>query len=180
MSSNKQIILYGMCVVSLALQLSAICTKNWGVGNMVDIDDPQQKVPNDIGLWEMCMQSRKTTGDVTVDNCLHIPPPDQDMKSFPKNSLYTVRAFSIMSVVLVFLSTICMMSYEKYKKCQLTLLSSAAISSVIATIVWGVEFTKNMQVDKTLSVKYKLGYSYFLYLSGAIISCITAMYYYYV
>ena len=66
-----------------------------------------------IGLWKACGElwgnANGISGDMDV--CIHLPP--DGVKSFPKNSLYTTRAFAIMGVSLIFIALVSMMFMKK-------------------------------------------------------------------
>jgi len=176
--SNKQEMLYGLCMVAMALQLSAICTEHWGTASASSSGLP---VPSgmsgetSMGLWKMC-------GDIwnkqqELDTCMHLPP--DGTKTFPKNSLYAVRAFALMGVILVFLALTCMMYMKEYKKCQFVGLLAGGVASIIASVVWVAKMLKVKPDDESPDIKFSPGYSFYLNLGGGLVALVVAAAYYY-
>lgn len=161
---NKQGIVYLLLVVAIALQVSAISTDHWsckksGANSM------------HVGLWKACMDIGKGSA------CAHIPPEDLDMaKIFPKNSLYAVRAFAILGVLLVAFSLLCSSYLKGHKKCQAMCLVGGAICSIIANVIWAAELLK--YGPKNAEVKTDPGYSFYLNLSGGLVALLAAGYQY--
>ncbi len=174
--SNKQEMLYGICMVALALQLTAVCTEHWGVKSVT----PQSGsgfTSGDVslGLWKSCAdQWNKQEYDA---DCMHLPL--EGVKSFPKNSLYAARAFAIMGVILIFMGLMCMMYGKNYKRCQLVCLLTGGISSIIANVVWIAEMGKVKLDDSQPAFKFNPGYSFYLNLAGGLAGLAAAGYYYY-
>jgi len=179
--SNKQEILYGLCIVALALQLTSVSTEHWSVCNSSCL-----KLPNisaggadgAIGLWKACGEvwgkAHGISGDVDV--CLHLPI--DGLKSFPKNSLYAARAFSLMGIILIFMSLVCMMYMKNYKRCQLVCLIAGGLSALIANAIWAAELLKFKVNDSSPSIKFNPGYSFYLNMIGGLVALVAAYYYY--
>jgi len=177
--SNKQEILYGLCMVAVALQLSAICTENWSV-------DPQDiagvKLDASLGLWKACGDISVSDGtSVEAEACLHLPV--NDWKSFPTNSLYAARAFSILGVMLVFMGLVSMMYMKGRKRFQLVCVLLGGLCSVVANIVWASDMfsvvSPPMKGAQLKKLKMKPGYSFYLNLVGGLVSLVSAAYLYY-
>lgn len=153
MSLSKSQTICGLGLVGLALQIAAISTNCWSHGQS-----------QDIGLWKSCAGHSS--------NCIHLPP-DGD-KSFPKNSLYVVRAFSLMSAIFLFCGILCYCyckSADGSKKLSMALYASV-IAGLIAIVVWVAEMLK------IGGQKFKPGYSLFLFIGGTVAAMISALYAY--
>lgn len=151
MSLSKSQTICGLGLVGLALQIAAISTSCWS-----------HRSGQDIGLWKSCAGHSS--------NCVHLPP-DGD-KSFPKNSLYVVRAFSIMSAVFLFCGILCYCyckNSDGMKKLSMALYASV-VAGIIAVVVWAAE------MFKINSIAYKPGYSFFLFVGGTVAAMMSALY----
>lgn len=165
----------GLCIATLALQLTAISTDHWSVKKKNGSD------PNlNIGLWKACgkdVDSSIPKVNINESLCVHLPM--DGWKSFPKNSLEAVRAFAILGSVLVFMSLMCMMYMKSYKRCQLVCLVAGGLCSLIAEGIWVAELTKLKPADNKPAVKFDLGYSYYLNMGGGLLALVCAWYYNY-
>ncbi len=161
--SNKQYTLYGLGILALALQITAISTESWSEKSA----DGQEA---HFGLWKACDDK----------DCSHLPPSEKDDSKFPKNSLYAVRAFAIMGVIFMFIGLSCMMYMKNNKRCQLMCFIASGISSLIAMAIWAGELKKiYANTGDVTKVDFDLGYSFYLNLVGGLIALATAFYYYY-
>lgn len=153
MSLSKSQTVCGLGLVGLALQIAAISTNCWSHSSGMD-----------IGLWKSCAGHSS--------NCMHLPP-DGD-KSFPKNSLYVVRIFSLLSAILLACGMLCYCYLCKSQtdgtKKLCSCLYASAVCGIIAVVVWAAE------MFKINGMKYTPGYSYFLFLGGTVAAMISAMY----
>lgn len=176
--SNKQEMLYGLCMVALALQLTAVCTDHWSVKN-IKMSDADAGADINMGLWKGCGEGWAKYQGISGDSdvCLHLPI--EGMKTFPKNALQAARVFAIMGIVLVFVALVCMMYMKNYKKCQLMCLLAGGLSSLIAMAIWSSEMLKIKIGDNSKSVKFNPGYSFYLNLVGGLAAMGAAAYYYY-
>lgn len=155
MSLSKSQTICGLGLVGLALQIAAISTSCWSHSSMTD-----------IGLWKSCAGHSS--------NCVHLPP-DGD-KSFPKNSLYVVRAFSIISAIFLACGVLCYCYLCKTAtdgtKKMCSCLYAATVAGLIAIVVWVAEMLK------IGGQKFKPGYSLFLFIGGTVAAMISALYAY--
>ena len=161
---NKQGIVYLLLVVAIALQVSAISTDHWSCHKDTGIT-------MHIGLWKMCMDVPGGT------KCSHAPPEGVDAKGFPKNSLYAVRAFAILGVLLVAFSLVCAAYLKGNNKCQVMCLVGGAVCSIIANIIWAAELLK-FGGSTNDAIKADPGYSFYLNLSGGLVALLAAGYQY--
>jgi hypothetical protein len=193
--SNKQEMLYGICMVALALQLTAISTEHWGLTSATsselkivnaviqtltkDKKDEVDGLDLSIGLWKLCGEDWGKLDKQSLDSeiCAHLPI--EGVKKFPKNSLNAIRVFSLMGVVLIFTSLMCMMYGKNYKRCQLVCLLAGGLCSVIANIIWASEMNKVVLMDGLPAIKFSPGYSFYLNLAGGLAGLAAGAYYYY-
>lgn len=180
--SNKQEMLYGLCMVALAMQLTAVSTENWSVksgdsylphlpkGDHLDIA---------FGLWKGCGEGWGKVSRISgnVDVCVHLPI--EGVKTFPKNSLYAARAFAVIGSVLIFMAMTCMMYMKNHKRCQLVMLMAGGMASIIASIIWAAEMLKVKVDDNGPTIKFNPGYSFYLNMVGGLVGLLAAAYYYY-
>lgn len=176
--SNKQEMLYGLCMIVLALQVTAISTDHWSV-KTINTGVKDVNIDGTFGLWKGCGElwgkSQGISGDIDV--CLHLPV--EGMKSFPKNALYAARAFSIMGAIFIFAALVCMMYMKGYKRCQMVCLFVGGVSSLIAMAIWSAELLKVKVSDGASPIKFNPGYSFYLNLAGGIMGLMAAAYHYY-
>jgi Na+/melibiose symporter-like transporter len=160
-------VFYILVLIALVLQLYAISTSHWSVKKMT----PPQGAKKDVlhyGLWKVCetVSLPKSPNDntkMTDTVCSHLPPHDNNL--FPKNSLYCVRIFSLLSVCLLFASLMMLMYNQKYNKYQMVLLVASIICSIISSSVYASELLKIKEKDQNNKVSetdFKPGYSYYL------------------
>ena len=167
--SMRNEILYGLCTVVLALQLTAVCTEHWGVKTLnIPFDNINADVS--MGLWKACGESWGKIHDIRGETDICLDLPIHGMKSFPKNSLYATRCFAIIGVILVFMALV----YRNNKTFQLVCLVSGGLASLIAMIIWASELLKIKIGDNLPSVKFKPGYSFYLNLSGGVMALAAA------
>jgi len=162
-------VFYILVLLSLIFQVYAISTSYWSVKKMtVSEEDKKQGGKKDtvhFGLWKNCETEVRTIDDnikITDTACFHLPPNDDNL--FPKNSLYCVRIFSLLSVCLLFVSLLMLMYSQKYNKYQMILLVGSIVCSVISSSVFAAELLhiKQKLNNKVLETKFKPGYSYYL------------------
>jgi len=142
---SKELVMYGTLGVLLVLQVVAMSTEYWSVKS----GDGSAKT--NMGLWKWCM----SVPPQVPETCSHLPV-DGD-KTFPKNSLYAVRSFAVLSSLLTVGALACVLM----KKMQYygMLLAGAGICSLVACTIWSAELLKpNDQVD----LKYNVGYSFYI------------------
>jgi hypothetical protein len=180
--SNKNEMLYGLCMIALALQLSAISTGHWSVKSLDSyIPNLPKKDGVDVsmGLWKACGEIWAKEGKYSgnMDMCVHLPI--DGVKTFPKNSLYAVRAFSIIGVLLIFMGMMCMMYGKGYKRCQLVFLVAGGLSAIIANSIWAAELLKIKPHDGSATIKFNPGYSFYLNLGGAVVALVAAAYHHF-
>ncbi len=152
--------LYGLCVLVLALQVSAIATTYWSVKS-------QNSLNLHLGLWKFCAEGDKSD----LSGCKHLPPDNNS--SFPKNSLYAARVFAILGAALVFCALMCSMFVKLSKDCQTMCLIAGGLSSLIAMSIWAAEMLK-ISIDSSLEIKFNPGYSFYLNMVGGVCALITA------
>lgn len=179
--SNKQEILYGLGMIALALQIGAISTDHWSVASASKLNASlPQGVHGDaaVGLWRACGEVWGKSGNQSADAnvCIHLPI--DGLKSFPKNSLYAARTFSILGVLMIFGALMCMMYMQKYTRCQLMMLIGGGISCLIGMAIWGAELKKIKYDDSKPAIKMDFGYSYFLAMAAGFVALIAAFYHY--
>jgi hypothetical protein len=177
--SNKQEMLYGLCMVAMALQLTAICTEHWSVKSASGLPSGDS-ADLAMGLWKLCGEASGKVMNISgdVDACAHLPL--DGVKTFPKNSLYAARAFALVGVIMVFSALMCMMYMKGYKRCQLVSLLAGGAASIIASIVWAAELLKVKFDDSQQgTIKFSPGYSFYLNLAGGLVALMAAVYYYY-
>jgi hypothetical protein len=153
-----------LCLLSLALQVTAIATDSWShtTGSVKGMNGDLH-----MGLWKAC--GTLTKGIYEVDGCVHLPPNNASW--FPKNSLYAVQALSITGVILLFL-TLLMITYKKQslnRRALMFLVLLSAACSVTAYVVWAAEFMKNFG-PKSMRINLKPGYSYYVGGAGVLLS----------
>jgi len=169
--SSKQQMLSLLCVLAMALQITAISTSYWS-----DKSGQYNGLSGDahMGLWKACVSGSGTYSGVSasMDGCIDTPPSETISPKFPKNSLHAVRAFAIMGVVFVFLASFGMMYMPSYRKSQLTLLIAGGLSSLIAGAIWAGELLK---ID---NMKMKPGYSFYLNLVGGLLALVASVCFY--
>lgn len=160
--------LYGLCLVSLALQTIAISTNAWSAKSAKtgSVDGSLE-----VGLWKACGTATKDLFE--VDGCVHLPPNKADW--FPKNSLYAVRTLALLGIVSLFVALLLMM-YKKNPVSRMVLLMLSFLCNLVALIVWGAEFLK--LGNKSMKVKLNPGYSWYLELAGTLMSLILICTYY--
>jgi hypothetical protein len=189
--SSKQDIIYGMGLIILALQVTAISSPQWS--RHQDADKMKSlnlsKFEMDLGLWKSCATAAGdlskvfsqdvVKGKAEVDVCLHLPPDDNKIfDKFPKNSLEAVRAFALMGPLFVFLGLMCMMYMKNWKRCPMVFLLLGGLFSLVANIIWVAEFRK-LNVGSVSDVKFNPGYSFYLNMAGGVLGLLGAAYYYY-
>jgi hypothetical protein len=191
--SSKQDIIYGMGLIILALQVTAISSPQWSMckDEQKKKDLNLTKLENDVGLWKSCLVATGDIGNLNktlkgkaeLDTCIHLPPDDNTIyDKFPKNSLEAVRAFALMGPLFIFLGLMCMMYMKAWKRCPMVFLLLGGLFSLIANIIWFAEFRKlNIALDNKPSIeaKYSVGYSFYLNMAGGIFGLLAAAYYYY-
>lgn len=175
--SNKQEMLYGMCMIALALQLTSVSTDSWSVKK----ENLPLGIKGDLslGLWKACGSIWKKMSNTSIDAdiCVHLPP--EGSRTFPKNSLHAVRVFAVAGIVLIFLGLMCMMYMKNYKRCPLAMLMLGGLCSIIANVIWATELLKFKPDESDPVVKFDPGYSFYLNLAGGLVGLMSAAYYYY-
>lgn len=151
-------------ILSLALQVVAISTNNWN-SNMSGPGTPVSAKPH-MGLWKMCTPS--------LDTCVHLPPHDD--KLFPKNSLYAVRVFALLSVLFLLASLMSAYTYPGKKRYCCNLMIMSSICGVIACAVWGTELRSLFVTGTSNKLKGELGYSWYLMLVGSVAPLVLSLY----
>jgi hypothetical protein len=165
---SKEQMMMSAIALSIILQVVAVSTNSWTVKKV--LSSGNNYVNADMGLWKVCLDGNLANnavpgvGQLSSDVCTHLPI-DGD-KTFPKNSLYAVRALSIIAILALMMSLYCMM-YMKGKKCILGFLMLGAVSSLVSSSIWVKDFRGKK------GEKASLGYSYYLNLLGGLIALIS-------
>lgn len=132
-----------VCMISLIFAIVAIATPHWSVTKSSGLEA-------NAGLWKSCIKGN--TGQV----CLDIPQDGDVM--YPKNALYAVRAFALLSVVSLMMSMYCLTQGYSQHKCASSWLMAGGVSMLIACIIWGAELMKIKMSGKS-SIDAHVGYS---------------------
>jgi len=170
---DKKMLLPGLCVVALALQISAISTEMWSKGTVpASSTVATAKVETNLGLWKLCGKLM-ISGKPTEKDCFHLPQGDN--KKFPKNSLYAVRAFAVTGAVLIFVALGCMLMQrhkgKEMRKCTLACLIAGGISSLIANVIWATELLHIKGGSGVVTeIKTKPNVSFYLNLVGGLVA----------
>jgi hypothetical protein len=155
---NKKEIVYGICVITLAIQLTSVITNEWGIQK-----SEGGLVTQNMGLWKLHTVEK---GGFTND--IHLPPNNDD--KFPKNSLYACRAFSIIGILCVFSALVLMYKYPSKMLMHYWLLLAGGIASILSMIIYAIEMLK---FDGN---KFDTGYSFHLQWIAGVIAVFTAIY----
>jgi hypothetical protein len=153
-------IVFVLALVATALGVVSISTHHWSKKS-------QGPLEANMGLWKLCLNgSMKDKVKTDFQGCVHLPI--DGVKKFPKNSLYAVRAFSIIGVVLLVMSMLCLMHMKRYNKCSMLLLLGGTLSLFISAVVWGIEF-REVQFDNNRA-ELDLSWSWGVNLASALVS----------
>lgn len=168
---SKNDIVFGLGLISLVLGVVSISTHHWSGKKQ-----KQGNFESNMGLWKLCIDANMK-GKVNADfqGCVHLPI--DGVKKFPKNSLYAVRAFSIIGVVLVLLALLCLVHMKGYSRCAMMMLLGGSLSLLISSIVWGAEF-REVQFDNDRA-ELDLSWSWGLNLASSLVGLLSVgvMYY---
>lgn len=132
-----------VCMISLILAVVAIATPYWATGSGSGLE-------TNAGLWKNCIKGN--TGKVCLDT------PEDGALMYPKNALYTVRVFALLSVVSLAMSMYCLTQGYPYQKCASSWMMAGGVSMLIACVVWGSELMKIKMSGKS-SIDAHVGYS---------------------
>lgn len=168
MSNND--FLYVVIMIALVLQLTAITTDYWGSKSAKkDILPGKTHGEASMGLWRVCGEiwGKYDNEKYDLDFCVHLPPEGE--KSFPKNSLYTVRIFALMAVVFLLFALLCLLTMKEKHTCYIIFFFLAGISSLIANIVWATELLSIKVSDSKEKLKFNPGFSFYLNLCASIV-----------
>lgn len=157
--SNKQDVVSGLVLVALGLGLTSVATHHWSTRG-------KDGIKGNMGLWKLCLDVKGGANTSSVEGCVDLPL--EGVKKFPKNSLHAVRAFSIMGVVLLFLSLLCTMYMKSHKRYAMMLLLGGALSLVISAVVWGLEF-REVWFDNN-KTEFNLSWSWGLNLASGLVA----------
>lgn len=168
-------VFYILVLLALLFQIYAISTSHWSVKKMT----PPLEFKKDVvhfGLWKGCETLSDTKNKSSDTICSHLPPNDNSL--FPKNSLYCVRIFCLLSVCLLFASLMMLMYTQKYNNCQMVLLIASILCSIISSSVYASELLKIKEKDnnKVLETEFKPGYSYYLNTLSVIPAIVALLY----
>lgn len=177
--SKKQEVIHLLCMIALALQVTAISTKKWSVLDLKNEDILTSMVGElpshfeseaSIGLWKACGNIWGSVNDVSGNVCGCVDLPVESWESFPKRSLHVVRFFSILGAIFMLVGLVYL---KKSKKSAATCLLIGGLCSLIATMVWYNNFLEvKLNVDQVTvaTVQMSLGYSYYLNLLASLLA----------
>lgn len=177
--SQKQEVIHLLCMIALALQVTAIFTKKWSVLDLKNEDILTSMVGElpshfeseaSIGLWKACGNIWGSVNDVSGNVCGCVDLPVESWESFPKRSLHVVRFFSILGAILMVVGLVYL---KKSKKCAATCLLLGGLCSFIATMVWYNNFLEvklNLDEVTVATLQMSLGYSYYLNLLASLLA----------
>lgn len=140
-------------VLAIGLQVMAVSTNEWAVKK-------REGVKLKWGLWKVCV-----SGD-NINMCSKLSKDKQ--QDLPKTELNVVRAFAIISVLLVLIGTLCYFGMPAYRRHCSAFYGLAALCSLIAASVWVAKLSK---LD---GQKGDLGFSYWLFVIGGVVSAVTS------
>ena len=136
---------------SLVLMIAAISTNDWSVLSRGAVKQSQ-------GLWKVCNNiSGKCTKITKTGN-----------PSVKINALKGVQAFSIISCLCLVLAMADILFDTKDTKIQIGLIAGAAVSALIAIVIW------ISSLNTVGGTKASPGYSYYIAVSSMVMSSIAA------
>lgn len=159
---------YGLGMIALAMQVGAVATDFWSVKK---VKNGPANVKLNMGLWKACAVGKD--GDVSAKKCLHLPVTSD--VEFPRNSLYAVRVFSILSCVILAMALSCMYTNRCGAKTMANLLILATLCALGGCLIWAIEFHKiktNMNIrgtPDTPTVNFNMGPSFFISLVAGLV-----------
>lgn len=175
---EKQMV-YVLAVIALMLQLTSVSTDYWS--------DKRAKSRNihidaHLGLWKSCVTLRgqdNSNNRIELDLCEHIPPEQPTVfNEFPKNTLYAARAFSLIGLLLIFGSLLCMMSRNENRKgkhshyCEMLMLVVGGLCTLLAAGIWASEMFRIKVTapsdNSQHTVKLSPGYSFYVNILGGL------------
>lgn len=168
-TKNKNMYLSMLGLVAVALQVTAVSTDYWSaVSNVPNpVGLAGSKMNMHWGLWKSC-NVQVVNGQAGASACIHMPP---NTPTYKKNSLSAARVFAILGPLLVAFALSGSYLYPMKQKTMCSLLVMGAVSSLIATAIWGSDL-QNPTMSGNLSGSP--GYSFYLNLSGAVFALVAA------
>jgi hypothetical protein len=158
--TTRKIILI-VFIIGIITSIVSLSTNYWGDGVVGKYKfNSEINVQSNIGLWKICYNLNSLSGQKIKNiNCDNLP---LDLVNFPKKSLYTIRTFAILSVILFCVSIYYMYFYPEYLVGKILYLLTI-LSCLIVLITWAVKFKSlSLRDESDIVIKYKLGYSYYL------------------
>lgn len=170
---NKIIVLI-FCAISLVLQLAGMSTKKWcHIGE----EKNSEILSLNFNLWTLC--GTESYQNQSISNCMDLSTNNMERTScFPMIQLNIVRTLTILSVLLLYLAIVCGLSCQD-NNYILNLILTSFIANISASLLWSNVFTKinmNNFKEKPEVNSFILGYSYYLFFSGGILSFLTLGY----
>lgn len=160
-----------LCLVALLLQSLAVGSDYWSVKNqkLGNSQGGDVSIGIHFGLWRMCADGGNSNEDINA--CKHIPM-DGD-SSFPKNSLYAVRVFGLLSVALLLIALIQSYYNSGSNKAQMLCLVGAGVCSLISMAIWAAEFNK-IKVFGPDPTQFNMGVSFYINIIAGLVALVGA------
>jgi len=154
---SKQILM-GVTALALIMSVVGMATDKWGT------EGSSGGLKANMGLWKQCVSGNLGS------SCIDLPP--QNDSHFPRNSLYAVRVWVILGVVLLAASMWCMtMAGSEYANCGAWCLVLGGVSLLLGVILFSAELLKfKMGSSGTTQTTLKMGWSMGVVLGAGILA----------